>query len=77
MLNSMIRSLSELSDSELLKVSSVISKELVARKAKIEVDLSASGHVYLGHSYETSETVRDNTLFWERPPLSSFPLRSF
>lgn len=37
MLNSTIRSLSELSDSELRKLSSAISKELDARKAKTEV----------------------------------------
>ena len=37
MLNSMIRSLSELSDSELRKLGSAVSKELAARRAKTEI----------------------------------------
>ena len=36
----------------------------------VRVNLPTSGHAYLGHSYEHSEAVLDNTLFWDLKPHS-------
>lgn len=37
----------------------------------VRVNLSTSGHAYLGHSYEHSEPAPDNTSFWTQSETDS------